>query len=96
MPYVYTLEADVEDVSRQHIANRAAVTVHPADWYIGVRRPNYFVDQKAGLATELVAITPAGQITAGVPIEVKLTQVQWNSVRSSTAGERSHDAPAFW
>ena len=81
VPYVYTLEADVEDVSRQHIANRSSVTVHPAEWYIGVRRPNYFLDQKAGLETELVAVSPAGQVVTGVPIEVKLTQVQWNSVR---------------
>ena len=35
----YTLEGDVEDVSRQHIANRASITVHPAPWYVGVRRP---------------------------------------------------------
>jgi alpha-2-macroglobulin len=81
IPYVYTLEADVEDVSRQHIANRASITVHPADWYIGVRRPGYFTEQKAGLKTELLAMSPAGQPVAGVPIEVKLTQVQWNSVR---------------
>jgi alpha-2-macroglobulin len=81
VPYVYTLEADVEDVSRQHIANRASVTVHPADWYIGIRRPNYFLEQKGGLKTELVAISPAGQVVAGVPIDVKLTQVQWSSVR---------------
>jgi alpha-2-macroglobulin len=81
IPYIYTLEADVEDVSRQHIANRASITVHPADWYIGVRRPGYFTEQKAGLKTELVALSPAGQAIAGVPIEVKLTQVQWNSVR---------------
>src|SRR4029450_3597320 len=81
VPYTYTLEADVEDVSRQHIANRASGTVHPADWYIGVRRPNYFLDQKSGLKTELIAISPAGEVVAGVPIEIKLTQVQWNSVR---------------
>jgi len=81
VPYTYTLEADVEDVSRQHIANRASVTVHPADWYIGVRRPNYFLDQKGGLKTELIAISPAGEVVTGVPIEIKLTQIQWNSVR---------------
>ena len=81
LPYTYSLEADVEDVSRQHIANRAAMTVHPADWYIGVRRPNSFVDQKTGLKTELIAVSPAGQIVPGVPVEVKLTQIQWNSVR---------------
>jgi uncharacterized protein YfaS (alpha-2-macroglobulin family) len=81
VPYVYTLEGDVEDVSRQHIANRATFTVHPAPWYIGIRRPEYFIEQKNGLKTEIVAVTPEGIATAGVPVEVSLTQIQWNSVR---------------
>src|SRR5262249_44353533 len=45
-PYEYTLEADVEDVSRQHIANRSSFLVHPAPWYVGLKRPSLFVDQK--------------------------------------------------
>jgi uncharacterized protein YfaS (alpha-2-macroglobulin family) len=81
VPYSYTLEADIEDVSRQHIASRSAILVHPAPWYVGVRRPSYFIDQKTGLGTELIAISPTGQIVAGVPIEVRVTQIQWNSVR---------------
>src|SRR6185369_9930759 len=35
LPYSYTLEGDVEDVSRQHIANRKSLLVHPAPWYVG-------------------------------------------------------------
>jgi uncharacterized protein YfaS (alpha-2-macroglobulin family) len=81
VPYAYTLEGDVEDVSRQHIANRASITVHPAPWYIGVRQPPYFVQQKTGLKTEIVAVTPAGAVTPGVAVTVSLTQVQWISVR---------------
>ncbi len=81
VPYMYTLEGDVEDVSRQHIANRASLLVHPASWYIGVRRPAYFLQQKSGLATEIVAVAPDGQVVAGVPVTVTLTQIQWNSVR---------------
>ena len=81
MPYSYTLEGDVEDVSRQHIANRASVTVHPAPWYVGIRRPSYFVEQKAGLKTEIVTVAPNGSVAAGVPVTVTLTQVQWTSVR---------------
>ena len=81
VPYSYTLEGDVEDVSRQHIANRASLTVHPAPWYIGVRRPPYFIDQKDGLKTEVVAVKPDGTIAAGVPVTITLTQIQWNSVR---------------
>ncbi len=81
MPYSYTFEGDVEDVSRQHIANRASFTVHPAPWYIGIRRPPYFVEQKNGLKTAIVAVTPGGASVPNVPVTVTLTQVQWLSVR---------------
>jgi alpha-2-macroglobulin len=80
-PYTYTLEGDVEDVSRQHIANRASVVVHPAPWYIGLLRPSYFLEQKAGLKTEVITVTPDGDVVSGIPVAVKLTQVQWTSVR---------------
>ncbi len=39
-PWSYTLEAEVTDVSRQRVANRATVTVHPAEAYAGVRVAN--------------------------------------------------------
>ena len=82
-PTRYTLEGDVEDVSRQHIAEpRAACVVHPAPWYIGVKRLPYFADQKDGpedRARRRRRSTAAP--CAGVPVDVTLTQVQWNSVR---------------
>lgn len=81
IPYIYSLEGDVEDVSRQHIANRASLTVHPAPWYIGIRRPSYFVEQKAGYPTEIVAAGLDGTPVAGVPVTVTLTQVQYTSTR---------------
>jgi alpha-2-macroglobulin len=81
VPYTYTLEGDVEDVSRQHIANRGSVLVHPAPWYIGIRRPSYFLEQKNGLKTEIIAAGLDGTLAAGVPVEVTLTQIQWISVR---------------
>jgi uncharacterized protein YfaS (alpha-2-macroglobulin family) len=81
VPYIYTLEADVEDVSRQHVANRSSVHVHPAPWYVGIRRPPFFVEQRAGFETAVVAVTPDGKVTPGVPVALTLTQVQWHSVR---------------
>jgi hypothetical protein len=81
IPYSYTLEGDVEDVSRQHIANRASLVVHPAPWYIGVRRIPRFNEQRDGLKTEFVAVGLDGKPVAGVPIDVTLTQIQWRSVR---------------
>jgi uncharacterized protein YfaS (alpha-2-macroglobulin family) len=81
LPYIYSLEGDVEDVSRQHIANRASVTVHPAPWYVGLRRPSYFLDQKSGLKTEVVTVRTDGAVEPGITVDVTLTQVQWTSVR---------------
>ena len=46
-----------------------ASTVHPAHWYVGVRRPPYFVEQKNGLKTEIVAVGLDGTPVAGVPVE---------------------------
>jgi alpha-2-macroglobulin len=80
-PYRYTVDGDVEDVSRQHIANRASIVVHPAPWYVGLKRLDYFLEQKHGADTAVVAVTPDGRVTAGVPVKVTLTQIQWNSVR---------------
>jgi uncharacterized protein YfaS (alpha-2-macroglobulin family) len=85
-PFRYTFEADVEDVSRQRIANRASVLVHPAPWYIGIKRMPYFVDQKSGAETAVVAVTPDGEAIAGVPVTITLQQVQWNSVRRAESG----------
>jgi hypothetical protein len=86
LPWEYSLEGDVEDVSRQHIANRAAATVHPANWYVGIRRLPYFAEQKNGVKTEIVAAGLDGTAIAGVPVEVKLTQIQWESVRRAEGG----------
>ena len=46
-----------------------------------MRRPSYFIDQKAGLKTEIIAVGIDGYIAAGVPVQVTLTQIQWQSVR---------------
>src|SRR4029079_18098930 len=81
VPYSYTLEGDVEDVSRQHIANRASIVVHPAPWYIGVRNVPLFNDARNGLQTEMVAVGLDGKAVPGVAIDLTLPQVQWTSVR---------------
>lgn len=80
-PYQYELEATVTDVSRQRISGRSSFAVHPAPWYIGVKRPPFFVSAKDGVATELVAVTPEGAATAGVSVKVELKKIQWHSVR---------------
>ncbi|MFA6958175.1 MAG: MG2 domain-containing protein [Thermoanaerobaculia bacterium] len=81
VPMVYTLEGSVTDVSRQVIANRASLILHPAPWYIGVKQPPMFADQRTGFDTQIVAVTPEALVTPGVDVKVTVTQLQWNSVR---------------
>jgi len=80
-PYAYTIEGNVTDVSRQTIAGSASIPIHPAPWYLGLKRPSFFVTQKDGLKTEVVAVTPSGVVTSGVKATAILSQIQWNSVR---------------
>jgi uncharacterized protein YfaS (alpha-2-macroglobulin family) len=83
LPYTYSLEGEVEDLSRQKIAGRASFLVHPAPWYIGLLSPSSFVDQRKGFATEVITVTPDGVVTPGVSVELKLFQRQWHSVRQA-------------
>ncbi len=78
--YQYQVEGEVADVSRQRIANRASITIHPSAVYIGVKVP-YFVDQPSGAALSLVALSPEGAPVPGTAIAVTLSHVQWISTR---------------
>jgi uncharacterized protein YfaS (alpha-2-macroglobulin family) len=80
-PYQYTFEGDVEDVSRQHIAGRASLVVHPAPWYVGLQRPSLFVSQRDGLNTAIITPSPEGTPVPGVKVEVRLVEIQYHSVR---------------
>lgn len=79
--YRYTFESDVEDLSRQHIANRSSVTLYPAPWYIGLRQPSRFAQVTAGTSVDVVAVDPKGTAIAGIDVSLSLVRIQWNSVR---------------
>jgi uncharacterized protein YfaS (alpha-2-macroglobulin family) len=82
-PFSYTLEGDVTDVSRQHIANRTSFRVDPAPWYIGLKVPPYFAEASKGVDTAVVAAAIDGATTPGVEVKLDLQRIQWNSVRQA-------------
>ncbi len=81
--YRYTFEGDVEDVSRQHVANRTSTVVYPAPWFIGLKRPDYFASVDTGTSVDVVAVDPKGVIVPNVTVTLTLVRIQWNSVRRS-------------
>lgn len=95
-PERVVFEGDVHDLSRSSVAGRAAVLVHPAEFYVGVRTPkDRFAAAGTQLETEIAAFEPSGARRAGVKVKVELVERTWNSVtgeqpdgrplRSSTA-----------
>ena len=83
----YTVEAEVADVSRQRVANRTVVTVHPAAYYAGVRAASEgFGVVGKPTRIELIAAAPDGDRRAGVPIDLKVKRRVWKSIRQKGAG----------
>jgi hypothetical protein len=80
-PEIVRFEAQVEDLSRQTVAQSAAVLVHPAPFYLGLRKPSgRFFAVGAPLKPEVVAFEPSGAHRAGVPVRVDLVSRVWTDV----------------
>ena len=82
------LEAEVADVNRQRVADRATVVIHPAALYAGVRRRGSgFAESGKPLAIEVVAVTPGGA-RQPADVEVTLKRREWRSIRKKAVGDR--------
>ncbi|HVO30580.1 MAG TPA: alpha-2-macroglobulin family protein, partial [bacterium] len=88
-PWEYTFEAEVQDVSRQTMANRVSWTVHPASVYAGLRqRTTGFAEINKPVPLELVAVDAKGTRVEGVKIDVKVTRREWKYIRKKGVGDR--------
>ncbi len=84
--FAVTLEAEVTDVSRQRIANRAEVTVHPAAVYAGVRAGDGFAVAGRPADVTLLAAKPDGALVAGLPLTLDVARRTWKSIRKNESG----------
>jgi hypothetical protein len=88
---VVTLEAEVQDVSRQTVAARASALVHPASFYAALRRPKeWFLAKGEPVKAEVAAIEPAGKHRPGAAVHVDLVRRTWSSVLESTGEWAGH------
>lgn len=87
-PEQVTLEAEVRDLTNQTVARRATVLVHPASFYLGLRRPDRrFLAVGAELPATVVAFDPAGKHVPGVVGAVELVRRTWVGVVEDVAAE---------
>ena len=79
-PARYTLEAEVADVSRQRVAGRASVLVHPAAYYVGLGATSAFARVGEILTLPVIAAAPDGtRVSARVHLTALLRS--WHAVR---------------
>jgi uncharacterized protein YfaS (alpha-2-macroglobulin family) len=92
-PERVTAEVEVEDETKQTVTRTASAIVHPAEFYVGLRRDGArFVTVKdatklAGLVVspEVAAFDPSGKHRAGVAVKLELVSKSW----TSAVGEQS-------
>jgi uncharacterized protein YfaS (alpha-2-macroglobulin family) len=84
-PYTYTVEAEVTDVNRQTVAGRDSVTVHPAQFYVGLRSPTSFMSVGTEYGLEALVVDTAQQRAKGRAVTVTVTSRTWKSVKKKDA-----------
>jgi uncharacterized protein YfaS (alpha-2-macroglobulin family) len=85
-PELVTFETEVEDLTHQTVAKRAAVRVHPAAFYLGVANPaTRFVAVGASVPARVAAFDPAGARVPGAKAKVELVRRTWTGVVEDVA-----------
>jgi len=82
-----TLDALVTDVNRQTVYAGASTTVHPAEFYLGVKPEGAAYFWRAGQpqSIRVIAVRPDGRRLDGVAVSGVLIRREWHQVR------REHD-----
>jgi len=85
-PATYTIESEVQDVSRQTVAGRTSVLVHPAKFYVGIADRSLFSKAGEPMNIGAIAAQPDGVRLSGVPVHVTALLRAWHSVRKKGVG----------
>ena len=97
MPYAYSLEASVNDLSNQEIATRKGILVHPTNVYIGAKfgppedkGSPYFLTKGEEQEVSIVLLRPSGEEIKKeeLPEEIKakLYRVEWKLAQQEGVG----------
>ncbi len=90
-PENVTFEAELEDLSRQTIASQATALVHPAEFYVALKRPkDLFVPVGVPLRADVAAVEPSGARRAGAAVHVDLVSRTWTTATEITGEEGVH------
>ena len=76
-PTSVNVSAHVVDVNRQSVASQSNILVHPADLYVGLRAPRWFVQKGEPLIVESIVTDLDGKAIAGREIRMRAALIDW-------------------
>ncbi len=80
----FTLSATVTDQNAQAVASSTTVTVHPADFYAGIRPAEYVAVAGEESAVNLVTVDRDGNILPNRPVVVRVYERVWITTKTQT------------
>ncbi len=87
-PEYVTFDAEVTDVNRQAFAATSSALVHPAQFYVALKRlDDYFVRAPGKLKPEVLVMTPDGKKLSGQRVELELVRRRWVVARKAAGND---------
>ncbi len=77
LPMSVTANASVTDVNRQTWSSAAAIIVHPATAYVGLKTKKPFVEKGTPFEVDVIGVDLDGKALPGAKIEVKAVRKDW-------------------
>jgi uncharacterized protein YfaS (alpha-2-macroglobulin family) len=75
--YAVQANASVTDVNRQAWSSSAALIIHPASVYVGLKTKKPFVEAGTPFPLEVIGVDLEGKAAPAAPIEVKAVRQDW-------------------
>ena len=76
-PFSILAEATVMDVNRQAWSANTSLLVHPAEYYVGLRSDQYFVEKGTPLKIDLIVTNLDGAPISDRQIQVQAARMEW-------------------
>lgn len=78
---LYSVEATVTDINKKNLSSRTAITVHPADFYIGIDLPFFIIKANEELNANFITLDTDKKLIHGKKIKAKLFKREWHTAR---------------
>ncbi|MGE0132367.1 MAG: DUF6049 family protein [Blastocatellales bacterium] len=72
-----TATANVQDVNRQSVGSSVNLLIHPADLYVGLRTPRWFVQKGEPLVVESIVTDLDGKAVTNREIRMRAALIDW-------------------